>query len=375
MRRKILNFLYEVAQWWVTAAFTAVIAGLAVFIIRKPAALLSFLTQYVPALAQYVLALPQWPGTPLIVIAAVATGVVFMRLLFAVGWFYGSLGVILVTGLFLITPDIYECAWPANASAAETLFQCVRRTDLAEKLGGELIVAFILALVVDQYVKRNFAEEVTRDLLSFAAGHFLEDSIRKKISELIRAPYVRRNFLIQFKLEDLGPDFVRVTMTTKYEVKNLAEDRPWYTVRSSIETSRWTAIERPMLREFKLAGSSRWSLAGEKLAQKTRQEGPYLVFQRRRHLEPSSGRALEVSTLRSAVYPRDWYYVLDLLGPSITIGVTVEFDRLAEFEWHVHFGAGDDLMDQSDPTKRVHPGVHLPGQFVRVTWTPRRMGT
>lgn len=363
MLRKILDFLHAVAQWSTTAATIAVIAGFSVLVVRTPV--------LPPPLREYVAASPHWLGVVLVGVSTIAAFIVLMRLLFAVGWFYASLVVILMVGLFLISPGIYLCMLPAKRTDVG-LLECISRTDLAEKLGGELIVACVLALVVDQYIKKKFAEEVTRDLLSFAAGHSLEDSIRKKISELIRAAYVRRSFVIQFGLEDVTPDLVRVTMTTAYEIKNLADDRPWYAVRSSIETSRWSRIEQPMLKEFKLKGSVRWGVAGEKLRRRTRQEGPYLAFQRRVHLEPAYGRALEVCTVRTAIYPRDWYYVLDLLGPAITIGLTVKVDRTADFEWHVHFGAGDDLMAHPTATTWVHPGVHLPGQFVRITWTPRR---
>jgi hypothetical protein len=364
MFRKVLDFFYAVAQWWRSAAIVAAFAGIGALIVRKSAVVPPLLRDNVPAF-------PQWVGTCLVVLLAITALVLIMRILFAVEWFYGSLLVLFVAGVSLLSPGIYECVLPPKG-AYGGLLACAGHTDLPEKLGGELIVACVLALVVDRYIKKKFAEEVTRDLLSFAAGHSLEDSIRKKISELIRAAYVRRNFVIQFRLEDVATDLVRVTMTTTYEVKNLADDRPRYAVRSSIEASRWSMVERPMLREFKLRGSSRWALAGEKLHQRTRQEGPYLFFQRRVHLEPVDGRALEVHTVRSAVYPRDWYYVLDLLGPAITIGVTVEVDRVADFEWHVHFGAGDDLMTQPAATIWAHSGVHLPGQFVRVTWSPRR---
>jgi hypothetical protein len=292
-----------------------------------------------------------------------------IRLLLLIGLFYGLLALIFGIGLLLISPGLFHCAWPV--SGGEGIFDCVERAGLFEKLGGELIVAVVLALVVDQFIKRKFAEEVTKDLLTFAAGHTLENPIRQKIADLIRTSYVRKNFSLKCELSDVPgrADLIRLTMTTEYEVHNLTDSVTRYRVRSSIEDTRWMDVEAPALKEFKLTGSTRFTLAGATLLQKSIREGPYVIYQRTVLLEPQGRTALKVQTERSAVYPHDWFYVLDILGPAITIGLTVNVERTRDYEWHVHFGAGEDLVEHPEPTRWVHPGVHMPGQFVRLTWT------
>lgn len=239
---------------------------------------------------------------------------------------------------------------------------------LREGLGEALIIAVILAVGVDRYVKNRLLTEVTRDALSFLAGHNMPDKLKRLIEDLWRCQYVRNKFEIHFVLEDINiPNFVRLRMTTTYTVWNLTEERVDYKVQTSLEKPRWEHYGSSALEEIVVSGSDDFKITYEEI-QKDHQHdtSDYIIFERNVKLLPAAKQTpLKVKTVRSAVYPDTWYYVLDLLEP--TMGIKIYTNPQKKFNWDVHFFHGREASNH-----RVdfweHRTAYLPGQSARVIW-------
>ena len=96
---------------------------------------------------------------------------------------------------------------------------------LLEKVGKAMIIAAVLAFIVDKALKRELLSEVTRDALSVTAGHALPDPIKEAIADILQQPYARKNFVIEFTLTELpNPHHVKLHMHTSYEVISLTRE-------------------------------------------------------------------------------------------------------------------------------------------------------
>jgi hypothetical protein len=283
------------------------------------------------------------------------------------------LGVFML-GILLVTPSLLS-RLPLGYRINEGLDWILRPDELRVKLGDALIIAALLTIGLDRYLKKRLLEDATRDVLAFAAGHALPVEMRNVVRKLLRAPYLRRAFEIRLSVAPLPahPHFVRLTMTTEYLIEALTDDAPPYEFRTAIEKSPWSSIEKSALLEAsvsqdnkKLINCDTQQLTERPAGRPDDDVATYISFEQK--LTLSSNMPAKAYTRRSAIYPESYFYVLDIL--QTTIGVRVLVDQSDEFSWHVYFGATGDVDHQGD--RWEHPGVHLAGQFVRISWFKRR---
>jgi hypothetical protein len=285
----------------------------------------------------------------------------------------GDLSFYLLMALFLIVGATFAEFRPISmvflgtgfswSSPAQTAFSQVE-----EKLGDAVMIAGLIAIGVDRYVKGKLLTEVARDVLSFAAGHDLPPALKQRVSGLIRVPYYRRDFQMRLTLAPLDNGLVRVTMRTRYIVYNLTDASPPYVVKTAIEKSVWSSEEPSRLLKLELSGSENWSIFSNTLPQWKDQpsDKAYLEYGKETSLSPAGGVPLKVKTKRSSVYPQSWYYVLDIL--DTTADLTIITDHYPNFTWQVEVPQRSVRRDPHG-TRWPCPGVYLPGQFVRITWT------
>jgi hypothetical protein len=285
---------------------------------------------------------------------------------FRSGFFWATLTLLLIS--LMLLADNYVAAIPSAGSAINHFLDDTLGEALREKLGDALLIAVVLATIVDRYLKLNLLKEVQRDALSFAAGHTLPDPIKNRITELIRAPYARKNFEMTLALTSTDTAQVKLTMRTSYDVVNLTPRRQHYEVRSAIEKGQGRVTHNATLEDVRLGGSTNFHVSGDQLRpghRRVSDEGSYVRFTRGVKLEPVNGTPLHVETTRSIICPESWFYVLDNL--ELTLGIKIAVERVDEFNWGVHFGAQGEI--QKGETYWNNSGVHLPGQFVRIDWT------
>jgi hypothetical protein len=238
--------------------------------------------------------------------------------------------------------------------------------EIEDKLGDAIMIAGLITLGVDRYMKRKLLGEVARDVLSFAAGHDLPPELKRRVSTLIRVPYYRNDFTIQLTPTILNNGFVRIMMTTTYSVQNLTDMTPDYPVRTAIEQSL-NKNEPSQLLEMKLSGSENLCISANDLPKwnAQNQNDAYLAYEHSTQLLPAGGTALTVRTKRSSVYPENWYYILDILDTTANCAIIT--DDLVNFDWGVEVPLGHTRGDRQGSNWPC-PGVYLPGQFVRISW-------
>ena len=96
-------------------------------------------------------------------------------------------GMVIVGSVFLISPHWCPKEWEL-------------RRILFAGIGEALIVAALLAVTVDQYIKSDVIREVLRDAHKYLVGYHLPDEMKERIQEMMGEPIIRRNWHISYTL-------------------------------------------------------------------------------------------------------------------------------------------------------------------------------
>lgn len=281
--------------------------------------------------------------------------------------FFGFLLVTFFVGIALLHPPLL-IALP-HGELMDYWLDAVLHGELRPKLGDAVIIAGLLSILLDRYLKLELLREVARDVLSFAAGHDLPPKLKAVISQILRQPYVRENFKITMELKPFAhSDIVRLQMKTEYVVRNLTNDRQRYRVRSAIEKS-YVHGEESAIHIVSVSQGGRVVLAkSEPNLPRMPEVDGYIRFSEDVDLLPLA--SISVETLRSAPYRDSYFYVLDFL--ELTQDVVVQVITTQDYDWNVVFGATGTATHQGNEWR--HPGTHLPGQYVRVIWNKKSIG-
>src|SRR5262245_42479435 len=238
------------------------------------------------------------------------------------------------------------------------------------KLGEALVIAAILAVVVDRYVKDKLVAEVARDVLSYSVGHAIPKEIQQEIRHLLRLPFVRQDFELIFSLKEVPnhPGFVAIVMQTSFRIINLTDVSQEYPFCSSIEKTLFPEVGENKLLSIVVNGPHSFTLRADELAVKSESSGHFIEYRNSLVIPKSSAEPVFVWTERVAIYKENFTHVLDILAP--TLGVTVISEFPEDFQVGVHFAVRGEpqCIPEYHPKKFVHGGVFLPGHHVRMTW-------
>jgi hypothetical protein len=283
--------------------------------------------------------------------------------------FFWLLVLLFLIGVVLLSPELV--AHVPLGRHINTVIDFFLHGELRPKLGDAIIIASVLAAAVDRYLKLNLLEEASRDALAFAAGHALPAPIKHRIADLIRAPHARRGFRMMLTLTRIKerPGYVRLLSHTSYAMLNLTGDPLPFAVRSVVEQSRWPQAGENKLLLFKLTRErdAPVVLNEDELRARQTVAQDALVYAHDVVLDPADGRPLHVETAREIVAPESWFYALDML--YLTMGVEIVVNSDPEFVWEANFGP--EAKPKVRERNWENPGVHLPGQVVRLVWKRR----
>src|SRR5665213_4417098 len=95
-------------------------------------------------------------------------------------------------------------------------------TETIAGIGEALIVAAILASVVDPYAKFRLGKEVGREIARETAGEHLPEELRKELEGMQDIKLYMRNMTVECTLEDVkeADSLLKWRMTMHYEVEN-----------------------------------------------------------------------------------------------------------------------------------------------------------
>ncbi|MEO6194193.1 MAG: hypothetical protein ABIS20_14390 [Thermoanaerobaculia bacterium] len=98
---------------------------------------------------------------------------------------------------------------------------------LLEKMGETLVIAFLLAVTVDVYIKNQLTRDIVREVSPFIMGSHLPQEIRNEIYELVKLAVYRSDYELVYEItpDSESEDVVWVRTRTRFRLNN-ANDHP-----------------------------------------------------------------------------------------------------------------------------------------------------
>jgi hypothetical protein len=256
--------------------------------------------------------------------------------------------------------------------------------DLLNKLGDAAIIAAILAVAVDGYVKQKLVSEVAREAVDFAVGYALPQQVKQHIQHILRMPFVRQNvaFTYEFAATASGAnadEYLEVKCTASYDIVNLTDRDMKFNVRTAVQKAHYPGLGENRLCLLQVAGLRRSETNLKELAKK--QEGRtttdvlYTSVTEEVVIPHGAQKGVPVVTKRVSYHRRDDDIFLDILPPP-SLGLTLKVKGLRGYEVGASFGASESSTAKYEPDKdewtwKVEDVV-LPGSHLYLAWHPQQ---
>jgi len=98
----------------------------------------------------------------------------------------------------------------------------VLRRLLMLSVGEAFIVASVLGITVDRYLKGDLLQKASKDVHKYLVGYNLPDEIKQRIQELMGTVFVRTDWFINFTLTPLNADEVLVDISYSFQLENVS---------------------------------------------------------------------------------------------------------------------------------------------------------
>jgi hypothetical protein len=237
--------------------------------------------------------------------------------------------------------------------------------DFGHSLGHAFIIAAILAVSVDQYIKERVLREVTLDVSKYLVGYRLPEEVQDRIRELMQSRWIRRKFEVRVGFSEVaGGKKLRGDLHISEEVQNITSEYLEYQDKIEFEKHEpCTLLELQCDTED--AGCS-YHLAGEELKKMTSESGGRLITTGKLVKIPPAaqaiGRAYRFRARYEFVHPSPNSETLSFDLP--TIGVVIEItDAPRGYIFRVTPPA--DLISYN---RWEYKRLFLPGQHIKIVW-------
>jgi hypothetical protein len=237
------------------------------------------------------------------------------------------------------------------------------RFSFAESLGHAFIVAAILSLTVDYYLKNRVLREVSADVSKYLIGYQLPLEIQDRIKALMRTQWTRRNCHVHCRVSDIPgrASYVKLDVTIADEMENITDQTQYFT--DTLEYEKHDPERITELRCDSDDKNANYCLGGDVLAKEKRDEpGVMVVHGKRVKIPPASERRhkYRFTAKYEVVYPENYSDVVVFTLP--TIGVVLE----VECPNNLRFTASP--ADMETPNRWEYKRLFLSGDHVRFRW-------
>ena len=122
---------------------------------------------------------------------------------------------------------------------------------LLEGLGEALVIAAVLAVVVDEAAKRDLLKEFTESISTHIVGRLLQPELREHIEQYLKADLVRTTWTITYTLSDVDghPQHKRLVTESEYEMENRSSSSRDYNCAYDLEASLSPLVGKASIRK------------------------------------------------------------------------------------------------------------------------------
>jgi hypothetical protein len=136
-------------------------------------------------------------------------------------WFLAVLLVITALGIFLVHSPVRGLDF-----------------EFSKAVGHALIVAAVLGVTVDVYVKKRLVKEVAHDTFKYLVGFRLPEELQDKIQEVAETKLIRRDWHFHYAISPIDgvPDKIRLDATLTFCIENISRRSQEYAQRIALAT-------------------------------------------------------------------------------------------------------------------------------------------
>jgi hypothetical protein len=259
--------------------------------------------------------------------------------------FYGTCTGLIVAGLVVIWT--YPHGWPQR--------------ELLVSVAQALIIAGILALTVDRFIKERLLRELTRDVSQYLIGYELPKEIQDRIHDIMGTALVRHNYQQRYRLAaDAGQ--VRAEVELTWEIVNYSSTPRMYAPALYFDRN-----ERPDIQEISCHStdkSAAFTMTGDKVKKRIEHDGDSVKVRAKDiWIQPrSSGISYRIFE-HYVVTPSVPFDITAMAMP--TIGVMVLIQRPEGLKTRVE-AIAKPTIDEGDRWECRQ--LFMPGEHITLKW-------
>src|SRR5713101_388859 len=196
---------------------------------------------------------------------------------------------LLLMGAFVVGLYLAVFNWHCPEIHTGLALPCSLLPEIPRRIGDALIIAPILALIVDEAAKTKLLREFSLDVSSHIIGRMLPPELRDHLHGYLQMFLVRTRWDITHTIEKWGGQegFIRLETTSEYDMENHSGYAKDYEFVYAVEDSLYPLIGTTQITSVRLGEEN---YAGKSLAKVILAENGYQRFSRRKELQPHSGR-------------------------------------------------------------------------------------
>lgn len=124
-----------------------------------------------------------------------------------------------------------------------------------QRIGEALIIAPILAIIVDAAAKRLLLKEFAENVSIHIIGRRLPQALREHIFTYLNKPVVRTKWTITYWIENWPqmPGYVKLTTASEYEIENRGEQMERYEFLYEVEDSWFPTVGEAHLKQVSIS--------------------------------------------------------------------------------------------------------------------------
>lgn len=240
-------------------------------------------------------------------------------------------------------------------------------SEFAKLTGHALVIAGILALTVDRFIKERFLKEVSWDVSKYLIGYNLPPEIQDKIRDLMRTEVVRRNFELRYRLTSPAqpsiPPKLKLEIEFSFELENVTSRTQVYQQHVAFEKH-----DKPSLVELRCDSTDAKAVycwqESTLLEEKDDEPGVLEAFGKKIKIPPHNceqGKTYKIGGKYFFVVPEDYSDLFSFFSPTINVtAIAVDVPQDLEFV--------APLGDVSTTRRWEYRRVFLPGEHIHVRW-------
>jgi hypothetical protein len=288
--------------------------------------------------------------------------------------FWALLLIVFGFGLFLSAAP-----WEKWASGQTYPFWGSLFRHVLPKIGDAFMIAPVLAIVVEIEAAQKLVENFVFNVSHHIIGRLLPPELREHILGYLRTDFIRRHWLIEYKLEawPTNSDFVQLTSTIAYQLENRSGSEKDYPFAYELELSYAPEIGEPRI--FHVCAT----LDGRALLEHTEQDlkklvklhGPNITFSTPVRVTPQPHGIYRFTAESVECLPDDFESAFIAAIPVLETTVRIRYPK-DKMTVDLFLSFGDETVLHKNPlvdgAEWVINSPILPGQCILTRWSKIR---